>query len=40
VENSVWASEFSGEKGESRKIEFAREKRICQGARRCVLRFA
>lgn len=39
VENSVWASEFSGEKGDMGEIEFAREKRICQGERRCMLRF-
>jgi len=36
VENSVWASEFSGEGGE---IGFEREERVCQGAQRCVLRF-
>lgn len=49
VENSVWAIEFSGEKsgpkeataggGDGRGIEFAREKRICQGEGKCVLRF-
>ncbi|MCX6677455.1 MAG: DUF6125 family protein [Methanothrix sp.] len=36
VENSVWASEFSGEGGE---IGFEREERICRGEGRCVLRF-
>ena len=40
VENSVWASEFSGEKGEGQPIEFSREKRICQGEERCILRFS
>lgn len=50
VENSVWASEFSGEKektgeGEavesmSPEIEFEREERICRGEERCVLRFS
>lgn len=40
VENSVWASEFSREKGESKQIEFSREKRICQGEERCMLRFS
>jgi hypothetical protein len=49
AENSVWASEFSGEKGmpiegevregEGREIEFQREERICRGEERCVLRF-
>jgi hypothetical protein len=44
VENSVWASEFSGkqgkpDEGEGREIEFVREERICRGAQRCVLRF-
>ncbi|MCK9566330.1 MAG: L-2-amino-thiazoline-4-carboxylic acid hydrolase [Methanothrix sp.] len=49
VENSVWASEFSGEKGvqdegeyregEGQKIEFEREGRICRGEGRCVLKF-
>lgn len=39
VENSVWASEFSGEKGDGLQIEFAREKRICQGAESCLLKF-
>jgi hypothetical protein len=49
VENSVWASEFCGEKGmpddgkvregESQKIVFEREERICRGEKRCVLRF-
>jgi len=44
VENSVWASEFSGGKskageGECREIGFEREERICQGDGRCVLRF-
>jgi len=44
VENSVWASEFSGGKGEAgvgegREIGFEREERICQGEGRCVLRF-
>ncbi len=37
VENSVWSSEFSGEKGW--EIEFNREERICRGEGRCVLRF-
>ncbi len=36
VENSVWASEFSGE---GRDIGFEREERICRGEGRCVLRF-
>lgn len=36
VENSVWASEFSGEGGE---IRFEREERICREEGRCVLRF-
>lgn len=40
VENSVWASEFSAKKGEGRQIEFAREKRICQGEEKCMLRFS
>jgi hypothetical protein len=39
VENSVWASEFSGEKSEGQQIEFARAKRICQGAESCLLSF-
>jgi len=49
VENSVWASEFSGEKGipdegevregEGQEIGFLREERICRGEERCVLRF-
>ncbi|MDQ1262042.1 MAG: hypothetical protein QG575_1223 [Euryarchaeota archaeon] len=44
VENSVWASEFSEEKGkigkgEDRKIGFEREERICRGEGRCVLSF-
>lgn len=40
VENSVWSSEFSAEKGEGRQIKFAREKRICQGEEKCMLRFS
>jgi hypothetical protein len=40
VENSVWANEFSGEKGEGQELEFAREKRICQGEESCMLRFS
>ena len=44
VENSVWASEFAGgkgevEEGEGREIGFEREERICRGEGRCVLRF-
>jgi len=45
IENSVWASEFSGagEKDEAadkgQEIGFEREERICRGERRCVLRF-
>ena len=49
VENSVWASEFSGEtgmpdegkirEGEAREIKFGREERLCRGEGRCVLRF-
>jgi hypothetical protein len=40
VENSVWASEFS-EPGEGKdgRIEFQREKRICRGEGRCMLKF-
>jgi predicted ArsR family transcriptional regulator len=33
VENSVWASEFG-------EAQFEREKRICQGAERCLMRFS
>lgn len=40
VENSVWASEFSGEKDDGWQIEFSRERRICQGEERCILRFS
>ena len=36
VENSVWASEFSGD---GREIGFEREERICRKEGRCVLRF-
>ncbi|MBN1235854.1 MAG: L-2-amino-thiazoline-4-carboxylic acid hydrolase [Methanotrichaceae archaeon] len=46
VENSMWASEFSGaeEKGEAcegegREIGFEREARICRGEDRCMLKF-
>jgi hypothetical protein len=39
VENSVWASEFSGDQSEGRQIEFVREKRICRGEESCLLRF-
>ncbi len=49
VENSVWASEFSGEngktgegeavEGDGRAIAFERGERICRGEGRCVLRF-
>ena len=41
VENSVWASEFRAAEGEDdcREIRFEQEERICQGERRCVLRF-
>jgi hypothetical protein len=39
VENTIWASEFSGEKGDGLVIEFSREKRICQGEESCLLRF-
>ncbi len=49
VENSVWASEFSGENGKPGEgeavegmcpeIAFEREERICRGEGRCVLRF-
>jgi hypothetical protein len=36
VENSVWASEFSGP-GKGQEIRFDREERICRGEERCVL---
>ena len=41
VENSVWASEFRAAEGEGdcQVIRFEQEERICQGERRCVLRF-
>jgi hypothetical protein len=44
VENSVWANEFSGGNGEAGdgegiEIGFERERRICRGEGRCVLRF-
>jgi hypothetical protein len=41
VENSVWASEFSGaeEEGEGQEIGFKREARICREEGRCVLWF-
>jgi hypothetical protein len=37
VENSVWASEFANDGAE--KIRFEQEDRICQGAKRCRLKF-